>query len=361
MTKGRTRRPLLHGWARGSTHLMLQAGQLAMRLLHRLLQLRIDIAGLAAGFQRAVAQFFQFVNALLDLALVLALDVLARLVGALVQLLDRLLQLLRRRLALLAGLIGVVDALFDALRALLYFAGLHGVSFCMRLLWTVRSVERIEHWVARPVPRPGHIVCCMRVVLVSGDVMSESKTEQPWWRGAVVYQIFPDSFSDSNGDGRGDAQGLLQRLEYLQWLGVDALWLSPMYTAPMADGGDDISDHKGVHPHFGTLEDMDRLIAEAHRLGLRVLLDYVPNHTSDEHPWFVESRSSRNNAKRDWYIWRDSTNNWRAGINCKEAWTWDEHTRQHYLHLFLPQQPDLDWRNPAVVDAMHDVLGFWIE
>ncbi|HLU77488.1 MAG TPA: alpha-amylase family glycosyl hydrolase, partial [Burkholderiales bacterium] len=191
--------------------------------------------------------------------------------------------------------------------------------------------------------------------------MSESKTEQPWWRGAVVYQIFPDSFADSNGDGRGDAQGLLQRLEYLQWLGVDALWLSPMYPSPMADGGYDISDHKGVHPHFGTLEDMDRLIAEAHRLGLRVLLDYVPNHTSDEHPWFVESRSSRNNAKRDWYIWRDSTNNWRAGINCKEAWTWDEHTRQHYLHLFLPQQPDLDWRNPAVVDAMHDVLRFWIE
>jgi alpha-glucosidase len=182
-----------------------------------------------------------------------------------------------------------------------------------------------------------------------------------WWRGAVVYQIYPRSFADSNGDGVGDLEGLRRRLDYLQRLGVDALWLSPIYRSPMADAGYDISDHVDVDPVFGTLADIDRLIAEAHARGLRVLLDYVPNHTSDRHPWFVESRSSRQNPKRDWYIWRDEPNNWVAAFGAGSAWTLDERTGQYYLHLFLAEQPDLNWRNPEVIEAMHDVMRFWLD
>ncbi len=183
----------------------------------------------------------------------------------------------------------------------------------------------------------------------------------PWWRGAVVYQIYPRSFADSNGDGIGDLEGLRRRLDYLRWLGVDALWLSPIYRSPMADAGYDISDHVDVDPVFGTLADIDRLIAEAHARGLRVLLDYVPNHTSDRHPWFIESRSSRHNPKRDWYIWRDEPNNWVAAFGAGSAWTRDERTGQYYLHLFLAEQPDLNWRNPEVIEAMHGVMRFWLD
>ncbi len=183
----------------------------------------------------------------------------------------------------------------------------------------------------------------------------------PWWQGAVIYQIYPRSFADANGDGIGDLQGVRARLDYLAELGVDGLWLSPVFRSPMADAGYDISDYCDIDPLFGSLDEMQQLIDEAHARGLKVLLDFVPNHTSDQHPWFLESRASPDNPKRDWYIWRDEPNNWRAALGAGSAWSWDEPTQQYYLHLFLPQQPDLNWRNPAVVEAMHGVLRFWLD
>lgn len=191
-------------------------------------------------------------------------------------------------------------------------------------------------------------------------------TDGLWWQRGIVYQVYPRSFQDTDGDGVGDLPGITSRLPYLSELGVDAVWLSPIYPSPMRDFGYDISDHCAVHPLFGTLEDLDRLVAEAHRLGLRVLLDYVPNHTSREHPWFVESRSSRDNPRRDWYLWHDPApdggppNNWLSHFG-GSAWTFDPHTGQYYYHAFLPDQPDLNWRDPAVVDAMLGVLRFWLE
>jgi len=196
-------------------------------------------------------------------------------------------------------------------------------------------------------------------------------TEYVWWKHGVIYQIYPRSFQDSNGDGIGDLQGVIDRLDYLndgteRSLGVDAIWFSPTFPSPMADFGYDVSDYCGVHPDFGDLETMDRLIAEAHRRGIRVILDYVPNHTSSQHPWFVESRSSPDAAKRDWYVWRDAKddgsppNNWIAAFG-GPAWEWDQATQQYYLHSFLVEQPDLNWRNPQVVEAMHNVLRFWMD
>jgi alpha-glucosidase len=187
----------------------------------------------------------------------------------------------------------------------------------------------------------------------------------PWWQTSVVYQIYPRSFADSDGDGVGDLEGIRQRLDHLEWLGVDAVWLSPIYRSPMADGGYDVSDHCDVDPLFGDLATFDRLLADSHHRGLRGLLDWVPNHTSDQHPWFVESRASRCSAKRNWYFWRDGRdggppNNWLAAFGGR-AWTWDAGTAQWYLHLFLPEQPDLNWGNPAVEWAMHDVLRFWLD
>ena len=186
-----------------------------------------------------------------------------------------------------------------------------------------------------------------------------------WWQTGIVYQVYPRSFMDSNGDGVGDLPGVISRLDYLQWLGVDAVWLSPFYPSPMADFGYDVSDYCDVHPLFGTLADFDRLVAEAHGRGLKVILDFVPNHTSDRHPWFAESRSSRDNPKRDWYIWRDPApgggppNNWLSNFG-GPAWRLDEATGQYYFHAFLREQPDLNWRNPEVRRAMHDVLRFWM-
>jgi alpha-glucosidase len=187
-----------------------------------------------------------------------------------------------------------------------------------------------------------------------------------WWREAVVYQIYPRSFADASGDGVGDLDGLRARLEYLQWLGADAIWLSPIYRSPMADFGYDVADYRDVDPLFGDLAAFDALLADAHARGLRVLLDWVPNHTSDQHPWFVESRAARDSPKRSWYRWHDGTpdrppNNWPAAFGGGPAWTWDESTGQWYLHTFLPQQPDLNWDEPEVVAAMHDVLRFWME
>jgi alpha-glucosidase len=188
----------------------------------------------------------------------------------------------------------------------------------------------------------------------------------PWWQHGIIYQIYPRSFLDSNGDGVGDLPGIVSKLDYLHWLGVDALWLSPIYPSPMADFGYDISNYTGVHPLFGTLEDLDTLLQQAHQRDLKVILDFVPNHTSDEHPWFQEARSSRTNEKRDWYIWHDPApaggppNNWMSKFG-GSAWQFDEHTGQYYLHLYDVKQPDLNWRHPKVRQAMYDVLRFWLD
>ena len=190
--------------------------------------------------------------------------------------------------------------------------------------------------------------------------------QHEWWQQGVIYQIYPRSFQDSNGDGIGDLPGILSRLDYLEWLGVDAVWLSPIYPSPMADFGYDISDYTGVDPIFGTLADFDQLLAEVHRREMRLVLDFVPNHTSDQHPWFKESRSSRDNPKRDWYIWRDPApgggppNNWLSNFG-GDAWEFDPATGQYYYHAFLKQQPDINWRNPEVQEAMLGVLRFWLD
>jgi alpha-glucosidase len=187
----------------------------------------------------------------------------------------------------------------------------------------------------------------------------------------VIYQVYPRSFQDTNGDGAGDLNGITGRLAYLRELGMDAVWISPFYPSPMADFGYDVANYTGVDPIFGTLADFDRLIARAHDLGLKLILDFVPNHSSDQHPWFVESRSSRENPKRDWYLWRDAEpgdgppetrppNNWASHFG-GSAWTWDATTAQFYLHSFLPQQPDLNWRNPAVRRAIYDAMMFWLD
>jgi alpha-glucosidase len=192
-----------------------------------------------------------------------------------------------------------------------------------------------------------------------------------WWKSGVIYQIYPRSFLDTNGDGIGDLEGVIQKMNYLndgtdQSLGIDAIWLNPIYPSPMADFGYDVSDYCNIHPEFGNLEVFDRLVAEAHRHNIRVILDFVPNHTSDLHPWFTASRSSRENQKRDWYIWRDAKpdgslpNNWGSAFG-GPAWEWDEATAQYYLHSFLKEQPDLNWRNPEVKKAMLDVLRFWLD
>jgi alpha-glucosidase len=189
-----------------------------------------------------------------------------------------------------------------------------------------------------------------------------------WWQRGVIYQIYPRSFSDSDGDGVGDLTGIRERLEYLSSLGVEAIWLSPFYPSPMADFGYDVADYTDVDPRFGTLADFDLLLEHAHGRGIRVIVDWVPNHTSDRHPWFLESRSSRDNPKRDWYVWRDPApdggppNNWPSTFRAVgPAWTFDEATGQYYLHSFAREQPDLNWENPEVEAAMHDVLRFWLD
>ena len=187
-----------------------------------------------------------------------------------------------------------------------------------------------------------------------------------WWHEAVIYQIYPRSFMDSNGDGIGDLAGISSKLDYLAGtLGVDAIWISPFYKSPMEDFGYDVADYVDVDPMFGTLDDFDALVGRAHQLGLRVIVDWVPNHSSYLHPWFLESRSSRDNPKRDWYVWKDPApdgsepNNW-VSVFSGPAWTLDEHTGQYYLHSFLAEQPDLNWRNPALKVAMLETLRFWL-
>ncbi|MBN1201893.1 MAG: DUF3459 domain-containing protein [Anaerolineae bacterium] len=187
-----------------------------------------------------------------------------------------------------------------------------------------------------------------------------------WWKHGVIYQIYPRSFMDSSGDGIGDLQGVIDRLDYLEQLGIDAIWLSPIFPSPMADFGYDVSDYCDIHPLFGDLETFDRLLADAHARQIKIVLDYVPNHSSDQHPWFFESRASRDNPKADWYIWRDAKpdggppNNWLACFGGR-AWEWDETRQQYYLHSFLKEQPDLNWQNPGVERAMLDVIRFWMD
>ncbi len=187
-----------------------------------------------------------------------------------------------------------------------------------------------------------------------------------WWRGATIYQIYPRSYQDSNGDGVGDLSGIIQRLPYVADLGVDAIWISPFFKSPMKDFGYDVSDYKDVDPMFGTLGDFDALINRAHDLGLRVLIDLVLSHTSDQHPWFKESRSSQDNAKADWFVWADANpdgsppNNW-LSIFGGSAWAWDGERMQYYMHNFLKEQPDLNFHNPEVQDAVLDVTRFWLD
>src|SRR3954452_20649515 len=190
--------------------------------------------------------------------------------------------------------------------------------------------------------------------------------DKDWWRHGIFYQIYPRSFQDSDGDGVGDLNGIIARLPYLKSLGIDAVWLSPIFPSPMADFGYDISDYTGIDPLFGTMADFDALAAAVPESGLKIILDLVPNHTSDQHPWFIEARSTRDNTKRDWYIWRDPAsdggppNNWLSEFG-GSAWTLDAATGQSFSPAYLPQQPDLDWRNPAVQDAMLDVLRFCLD
>jgi alpha-glucosidase len=185
-----------------------------------------------------------------------------------------------------------------------------------------------------------------------------------WWQTGVVYQVYPRSFADSNGDGIGDLQGVIDRLDYLAWLGIDAVWLSPIMRSPMRDYGYDVADYRDVDPLFGTLADADRLIAGAHARGIRILLDFVPNHSSSDHPWFVDARSSPDSEHRDWYVWRDPApgggppNSMQSQFR-GPAWTLDEASGQYWYHSFLPEQPELDWRNPAVREAMLDAMRFW--
>ena len=188
-----------------------------------------------------------------------------------------------------------------------------------------------------------------------------------WWQKAVIYQIYPRSYRDTTGNGVGDLPGIIQKVPYLdQILGIDAIWLSPFYPSPMKDFGYDVSDYVDVHPMFGSLEDFDQLVAEAHQRGIRIIIDLVPNHSSDQHAWFQESRASRDNPRRDWYVWEDPRpdgsppNNW-LSVFGGPAWTWDENTGQYYLHSFLKEQPDLNWRNPEVKEAMFDVVRFWLD
>ena len=203
-------------------------------------------------------------------------------------------------------------------------------------------------------------------MLAEAEKQPELAVAQPWWKGAAIYQIYPRSFSDSNGDGIGDLPGVTAHLDYVASLGVDALWLSPFFTSPMRDFGYDVADYCAVDPIFGTLADFDGLLERAHGLGLKVLIDQVYSHSSNQHPWFRESRASRTGPKADWYVWADAKpdgsppNNWQS-VFAGPSWTWDTNRGQYYLHNFLPEQPDLNLHNPAVQDALLDIARFWLD
>ena len=200
---------------------------------------------------------------------------------------------------------------------------------------------------------------------------TSAQNELNWWKNAVIYEIYPRSFQDTNGDGIGDLNGIIEHLDYLKELGVDAVWLTPVYPSPQVDFGYDISDYRAIDPQYGTMADFNRLVSEAAKRNIRVIMDMVMNHTSDQHRWFIESRSSRDNPYRDWYVWRDGKgetatsrgeppNNWQSYFG-HSAWQWDPKTRQYYYHKFYIQQPDLNWRNPKVHEAFKDIMAFWLE
>jgi alpha-glucosidase len=234
------------------------------------------------------------------------------------------------------------------------------------------------HWtiiIARPATAMLFGAMVLTGAAQSAPSSSEIKTgivssERDWWKNAVIYEIYPRSFQDSNGDGIGDLNGITARLDYLKELGVDAIWLTPIYPSPQVDFGYDISDYENIDPQYGTLADFDHLIAEADKRHIRVIMDMVMNHTSDEHKWFIESRSSRTNPYRDWYMWHDGKgetatdkgeppNNWQSDFG-HSAWEWDEKTRQYYYHKFYIQQPDLNWNNPKVHEAFKQIIAFWL-
>jgi len=205
----------------------------------------------------------------------------------------------------------------------------------------------------------------------SQPMEKSAASAQDWWKNAVIYEIYPRSFQDSNGDGIGDLKGITERLDYLKDLGIDAVWLTPVYPSPQVDFGYDISDYKSIDPQYGTLADFDRLVSEARKRHIRILMDMVMNHTSDQHKWFLESRSSRTNPYRDWYMWHDGKgetatdkgappNNWQSDFG-HSAWEWDEKTRQYYYHKFYIQQPDANWDNPKIHEAFKDIVGFWLK
>ena len=203
------------------------------------------------------------------------------------------------------------------------------------------------------------------VLLFSVVACFGAERAEPWWKHALIYEIYPRSFQDSDGSGIGNLKGIARRLDYVKSLGVNAIWLSPIYPSPQVDFGYDISDYEAIDPQYGTMGDFDRLLREAHQRGIRVIMDQVLNHTSDKHKWFIESRSSRTNPKRDWYIWRDGKgpgrppNNWQSDFG-HSAWKFDAQTGQWYYHKFYAEQPDLNWRNPAVRKAVYDMIRFWL-
>ncbi|MEO0638038.1 MAG: alpha-amylase family glycosyl hydrolase, partial [Pseudomonadota bacterium] len=196
--------------------------------------------------------------------------------------------------------------------------------------------------------------------------LSGQAVDKDWWRGAVIYQIYPRSYQDSDGDGVGDLKGITRRLPYIADLGVDAIWISPFFTSPMKDFGYDVSNYTNVDPSFGTLDDFSELVRKAHTLGIKVMIDQVISHSSDQHPWFHESRQSRTNARSDWYVWADPLpdgtppNNW-LSIFGGSAWEWDARREQYYLHNFLVSQPDLNFHNMDVQDALLDTIRFWLD
>ena len=210
------------------------------------------------------------------------------------------------------------------------------------------------------------MACCVVVPFRAQEPTKSAPVKEPWWKHAVIYEVYPRSFQDSNGDGVGDMNGITSRLDYLKDLGVDAIWITPMYPSPQVDFGYDIADYESFDPQYGNMADFDRLMSEAKKRNIRIIMDYVANHTSDQNPWFKESRSSRTNPKRDWYIWRDGKgpgkppNNWQSWFG-HSAWTYDKATGQWYYHYFYVQQPDLNWRNPEVRKAMYDVMRFWLD
>ena len=215
------------------------------------------------------------------------------------------------------------------------------------------------------IPSLRGFVLLVLAVLAGSPLLAQTSTD-PWWKHAVIYEAYPRSFQDSNGDGVGDLKGITERVDYLQALGINAIWLSPIYPSPQVDFGYDISDYENVDPQYGNLVDFDQLVAEAKKRNIRIIMDMVMNHTSDKHPWFIESKSSRNNPKRDWYIWRDGKgpgippNNWQSAFG-HSAWKYDPTTKQWYYHKFYAEQPDLNWRNPKVEKAMFDSVRFWLD